>query len=218
MAGRTKAGAVHEIARMMREADARRKAEKALAQRKKQAAEVGVPFVSGSGPTPERMRADEWDDGSDAKGHRINAKTTPHLMRSRIARMQRDKWVDRDQAAALAAYEILVEKAGYGNGRSCLDNTPGGGEAGTSRIDARNRLAEVRRGCDINALMVLHSILWPDPMFGPQTVTQVAVRLFPGREAAALKQVRCFVEALATQLAELLHITQRPRLHVVRAA
>jgi hypothetical protein len=189
-----------------------------MAGRTKKRAKVAKLVVLGIGPTPERMSADEWDVQATEKGQIVRAKEAPHLMRSRIARMQRDKWVDRDQAAALAAYELLVEKAGYGNGRSCLDNTPGGGEAGTSRIDARRQLASVRYRCDNVQLMVLHSILWPDPMFGPQTVTQVAVRLFPGREKDALDSVKGLVLPLATQLAELLHIAQRPRLHVVRAA
>lgn len=211
MAGGSKV--VRDIARLMRDAEARRKQEREKAKRKRQAVEFDAPVADATGPTPERKRADEWDDGSDKKGHRINAKTTPHVMRSRIARMQRDGWVNAEEAAALAAYEQLVEVAGYGSGRSCLDMTPGGGEAGNARVDARRRLASVRYRCDAVGLMVLHAILWPDPSFGPQTVTQVAVRLYPGRESEAMKQVRRAVEALATQLAEVMGIAKIVRLH-----
>lgn len=176
----------------------------------------------GNAPTPERLRADEWDTGAVEKGQIVRAKDAPHIMRSRIARMQRDGWVNSEEAAALAAYEMMVEKAGYGGGRSCLDMTPGGGEAGTQRMDARRRLAEVRgeftMSDQIGALLTLDALLWPDPSHGPQTVTQVAVRLFPGRETNALKQVRRLVEIAATLLAETLGIARVARFQVVRAA
>lgn len=168
------------------------------------------------GPTPERMAGDEWERGT-LDGRKVDPGSAPFYRVSPIVRMYRApmRWIDADQLAALDAYERMMDSAGYGRARSCLDTTPRGGEPGTWAIDCRARLAKVRNDCadtlGQDALMALDAVLFPDASFGPQNITQIAVRLYGGREAQARERLRRMVEATAARLVEVLGLNRRTR-------
>lgn len=166
-------------------------------------------------PTPEVMRGDEWERGT-LDGRKVDPGSAPHYRVPKTAQLHRLGWIDADQLAAVTAYERMMDVAGWGRTRSCLDTTPRGGEPGTHGMDARAKIAACRNACaealGNDALMALDAVLFPDASFGPQNLTDIAVRLYPGREARARDRLKRMVEATASRLVEVLGLNRRVRI------
>ena len=119
--------------------------------------------------------------------HSIGLSTSP--CSERVKRMEREGWLTRAEAVALERYELLVEQAGYGTGRSGLDMSPrgGGGPEGViDRLAAARRLLAMARNAVGNqiALIFVDAVLSP---YGSETIDDVSERLLHGAGGKAAR-------------------------------
>lgn len=164
--------------------------------------------VVGLGPTPERMARDDWQkiDTPESEGRANRNVASPTVFRrlERSTRLARLGWITGDEKSAIDDYEALVDLCGYGHRRSCLDRTPPANDhdGAPARVtSARARLAFLRNTIPPVAMMVLDALLFEAPEFGPETVEDVAKRLFPGAgEKRRMVDMRAQIEVGARAL------------------
>ena len=159
--------------------------------------------VAANDPTPERLRRDAFDTVPAPRMHdeqigRDRLATT-RRQAGRIGLMERDRWIDRGQAAALERYELLTEQAAYGGTRSCIDMGVRGGSGPESIVDAlavsRLKLLDARKSVDdIVSLIFVDTVLAP---YGTETRGDVVDRLLRGRVDEARLRVQAVADALA---------------------
>ena len=168
--------------------------------------------VAANDPTPERMARDDFEVVQAVRmpGEQLGANgvaTTARRQASRVLRMQKEGWITRNEAAALVRYEGMIEAAGYGGGRSCLDNSPSSGGGLEGAIDklagARLALGKVHNavegpdGRGVVPLLFVKAVLAP---YGSETITDVMDRQLRGPRADRREMARLYCAFVAGRL------------------
>lgn len=174
-----------------------------------------APVYAANDPTPERLARDDFAtiDAPRMYDEQVgrDALKTARKQVSRVRRMEIEGWVTRAEAAALERYEGMIEAAGYGLSRSCLDMTPRGGggpeasidvRAGAVRALAMTRNAVVgRNSAGQVPLIFVDAVLAP---YGSETLTDVMDRLLIGPRADRREMARLYCGFVGSALVSIL--------------
>jgi hypothetical protein len=165
-------------------------------------------------PTPERMARDDWStvDPRTLPSGNMMARSgdKPRKQASRVERMLADGWIDRRGAKALEIYENKLELSGYGNVKSQLDMSGGGGSTNFGDgvppcVRARDWVASVefavRFDVDDEALQFVRAVLLP---YGGERLSDVAERMIPGGQRHRMEVARDRCGAVAEGIATVL--------------
>lgn len=181
-----------------------------------QAAQASAPpkHVPGvNEPTAERLQRDDWTDVDPRtlpEGSMMaRAVDKPRKQASRVERMLANGWIDRTGAAALELYEAKLEASGYGNTKSCLNITGGGGgsKVGASPHEtmARDWLAvtefALKFQVDDEPIQFVRAVLAP---YGGERVSDVAERMISGGRQRRMETAADYCGAVADGLIAIL--------------
>lgn len=169
----------------------------------KQAKPVSTADLAAAiGVTVERYRRDDWtrEKATVRKGAAVEH---PPRRVSRIDRFLKDGWIDKAGQVALERYELMVEAAGYGHARSCLDMSPVGHSDGgmpQATIRARCDLARLRNILNEQPRLSPALDLTTELLFSLDVIADVTARLIDGGRNSRLAKAREMVAAIALAL------------------
>lgn len=174
-------------------------------------AKRAVPLAAANDPTPERLARDEFAtiDAPRMLNEKVgrDALKTTRRQASRVRRMEAEGWVTRAEGAALERYELMIEQAGYGGGRSCLDMQRGGGspEGVVDALAAARRLLAMTRNAVAGAdgagqvpLIFVDAVLSP---YGAETLADVMDRMLRGPRVDRREMARRYCGYVGSALA-----------------